>query len=57
VIKVTDGNNLAFLPTNEENHFIDFSTRQLRATEPEDMKIIRRLIDKALELHKEGDRA
>ncbi|MGA9149595.1 MAG: hypothetical protein WBZ36_03375 [Candidatus Nitrosopolaris sp.] len=47
---VTDGNNLAFLPTNEEHHFIDFSTRQLRATEPEDMKIIRRLIDKALEL-------
>jgi hypothetical protein len=47
---VTDGNNLAFLPTNEEHHFTDLSTRQLRATEPEDMKIIRRLIDKALEL-------
>jgi hypothetical protein len=47
---VTDGRNLAFLPTNEEHHFTDFTTRQLCATEPEDMKIIRRLIEKALEL-------
>ena len=47
---VTDGRNLAFLPRNEEHHFTDFSTRQLRRSEPEDMKIIRRLIDKALEL-------
>ena len=29
---VTDGRNLAFLPTNEEHHFTDFSTRQLRAS-------------------------
>jgi hypothetical protein len=48
---VTDGRNLAFLPRNEEHHFADFSTRQLRASEPEDMKIIRRLIEKALELN------
>ncbi|MGC2571771.1 MAG: hypothetical protein WA364_09695 [Candidatus Nitrosopolaris sp.] len=47
---VTDGHNLAYLPTNEEHHFADFSTRQLRASEPEDMKIIRRLVEKALEL-------
>src|SRR5215831_13070716 len=47
---VTDGRNLAYLPANEEHYFTDFSTRQLRASEPEDMKIIRRLIDKALEL-------
>jgi hypothetical protein len=47
---VTDGRNLAYLPTNEEHHFTDFGTRQLRASEPEDMKIIRRLIEKALEL-------
>ncbi|HXX96776.1 MAG TPA: hypothetical protein VEL11_06635 [Candidatus Bathyarchaeia archaeon] len=47
---VTDGHNLAYLPTNEEHHFVDFSTKQLRASEPEDMKIIRRLIEKALEL-------
>ncbi|MGA9148974.1 MAG: hypothetical protein WBZ36_00240 [Candidatus Nitrosopolaris sp.] len=37
-------------PTNEEHHFTDFSTRLLRSTEPEDLKIIRRLIEKALEL-------
>ena len=47
---VTDGRNLAFLPTNEEHRFTDFSTRQLYTSEPEDMKIIRRLIEKALEL-------
>jgi hypothetical protein len=47
---VTDGRNLAYLPTNEEHHFTDFSTRQLRISEQEDMKIIRRLIEKALEL-------
>jgi hypothetical protein len=47
---VTDGRNLAFLPRNEEHHFADFSTRKLRCSEPEDMKIIRRLIEKALEL-------
>ena len=47
---ITDGRNLAYLPAKEEHHFTDFSTRQLRASEPEDMKIIRRLIDKALEL-------
>jgi hypothetical protein len=49
-IIVTDGRNLAFLPTSEEHHFTDFNTRQLRVTEAEDMKIIRRLIEKALEL-------
>jgi hypothetical protein len=47
---VTDGRNLAYLPTNEEHHFTDFTKRQLRASEPEDMKIIRRLIEKALEI-------
>jgi hypothetical protein len=47
---VTDGRNLAYLPTNEEHHFADFTKRQLRVTEPEDMKIIRRLIEKALEI-------
>jgi len=47
---VTDGRNLAYLPANEEHHFTDFSTKQLRCSNPEDMKIIRRLIEKALEL-------
>jgi hypothetical protein len=48
---VTDGRNLAFLPTKEEHPFTDYSTRQLRTSEMEDMKIIRRLIEKALELN------
>jgi hypothetical protein len=47
---VTDGRNLVFLPTNEEHNFTDFTTRRLRASELEDRKIIRRLIEKALEI-------
>ena len=47
---MTDGRNLAFLPTNEEHHFTDFNKRQLRVTDIEDKKIIKRLIEKALEL-------
>jgi hypothetical protein len=47
---VTDGRNLASLPANEEHHFTDFNKRQLWCSEPEDMKIIRRLVEKALEL-------
>jgi hypothetical protein len=47
---VTDGRNLVFLPTNEEHNFTDFLTRELRAADPEDRKIIRRLIEKALEI-------
>ena len=45
---VTDGRNLVFFPTNEEHNFTDFTTRRLQASEPEDRKIIRRLIEKAL---------
>ncbi|MDQ6667553.1 MAG: hypothetical protein M3Y53_04905 [Thermoproteota archaeon] len=47
---VTDGRNLVFLPTNEEHNFTDFLTRELRVADPEDRKIIRRLIEKALEI-------
>jgi hypothetical protein len=47
---VTDGRNLAFLPTNEEHSFADFNIRQLYASEMEDKKIIRRLVEKALEI-------
>jgi hypothetical protein len=47
---VTDGRNLVFFPTNEEHNFTDFTTRQLRASDPEDRKIIKRLIEKALEI-------
>jgi hypothetical protein len=47
---VTDGRNLVFIPTNEEHNFTDFTTRQLRTSDPQDKKIIRRLIEKALEI-------
>ena len=47
---VTDGRNLAFLPTNEQHNFADFNIRQLHVFEMEDKKIIRRLVEKALEI-------
>ena len=47
---ISDGRNLVFLPKNEEHHFTDFSTRNLQIADPEDRKIIRRLIEKALEI-------
>ena len=47
---VTDGRNLVFFPTNEEHNFTDFNTKRLRASDPEDRKIIRRLIERALEI-------
>ena len=47
---VTDGRNLVFFPTNEEHNFTDFNTRRLRASDAEDRKIIKRLIEKALEI-------
>jgi hypothetical protein len=47
---VTDGRNLVFLPTNQEHNFTDFTSRPLRASDPEDKKIIKRIIEKALEI-------
>jgi len=47
---ITDGRNLVFLPTNEEHNFTDFTTRHLQTANPDDRKIIRRLIEKALEI-------
>jgi len=47
---ISDGRNLVFLPTNEEHNFTDFTTRQLQTANPDDRKIIRRLIEKALEI-------
>ena len=49
-LMVTDGRNLVFFPSNEEHNFTDFNTKRLRASDPEDRKIIRRLIEKALEI-------
>ena len=50
MLVVTDGRNLVFFPSNEEHNFTDFNTKRLRASDPEDRKIIRRLIEKALEI-------
>jgi hypothetical protein len=47
---ISDGRNLVFFPANEEHHFTDFTTRNLQTSNPEDRKIIRRLIEKALEI-------
>jgi hypothetical protein len=47
---ISDGRNLVFLPTNEEHHFTDFTTRRLQTCDSEDRKIIRRLIEKAIEI-------
>jgi len=49
-LTVTDGRNLVFFPNNEEHNFTDFSTRELHISDLDDKKIIRRLIEKALEI-------
>jgi hypothetical protein len=49
-LTIIDGRNLVFFPKNEEHNFTDFSTRELHTSDPEDKKIIRRLIEKALEI-------
>jgi hypothetical protein len=50
-LMVADGRNLVFFPTNEDHNFTDFNTRLLRASDTEDRKIVRRLIEKALEIN------
>jgi hypothetical protein len=47
---ISDGRNLVFFPKNEEHHFTDFTTRNLQTSNLEDRKIIRRLVEKALEI-------
>ncbi len=48
---VTDGRNLVFVAPNEQHYFTEFSNRTLRSFEIEDKKIIRRLIEKAVDIH------
>lgn len=48
---VTDGRNLVFMPVNEEHHFSEFNDRQLKVSDPEDRKIIRRLVEKAMDIN------
>jgi hypothetical protein len=48
---VTDGRNLLFMPTNEAHQFTESNERNLKNSDPEDRKIIRRLIEKAIDLN------
>jgi hypothetical protein len=48
--KITDGRNLVFFPSNEEYHFTDIVKRNLQIANLDDRKIIKRLIEKALEI-------
>lgn len=47
---VSDGRNIVFVAPNEQHYFVDFANRTLNVTEPEDRKVIRRLIEKAIDL-------
>jgi hypothetical protein len=47
---VTDGRNLVFTAPNEQHYFVEYENRTLNASDIEDRKIIRRLIEKAIDL-------
>jgi hypothetical protein len=47
---VSDGRNLVFIAPNEQHYFVEFSNRSLNSVEIEDRKIIRRLIEKAVDI-------
>jgi hypothetical protein len=47
---ISDGRNLVFFPTNEEHNFTDFNSRVLQTDNADDIKIIRKLVEKALEI-------
>jgi hypothetical protein len=48
---VSDGRNLVFIAPNEQHYFIEFGNRTLNSGEIEDKKIIRRLIEKAIDIN------
>jgi hypothetical protein len=48
---VTDGRNLVFMPPNQQHNFGEFNNRLLKASDPEDRKIIRRLVEKAIDIN------
>ena len=47
---VSDGRNLVFIAPNEQHYFVEFTIRSLNSGEIEDKKIIRRLIEKAIDI-------
>ena len=48
---VSDGRNLVFIAPNEQHYFVEFTNRTLKSLEIEDKKIIRRLIEKAVDIN------
>jgi hypothetical protein len=48
---VSDGRNLVFIAPNEQHYFVEFTNRTLNSVEIEDKKIIRRLIEKAVDIN------
>ena len=48
---VSDGRNLVFIAPNEQHYFVEFANRTLNSAEIEDKKIIRRLIEKAVDIN------
>jgi hypothetical protein len=48
---VSDGRNLVFIAPNEQHYFVEFTNRTLKSVEIEDKKIIRRLIEKAVDIN------
>lgn len=48
---VSDGRNLVYIAPNEQHYFVEYSKRTLNSGEIEDKKIIRRLIEKAVDIN------
>jgi hypothetical protein len=48
---VSDGRNLVFVAPNEQHYFVEFSNKTLSSADIEDKKIMRRLIEKAIDIN------
>jgi hypothetical protein len=47
---VTDGRNLVFVAPDEQHYFVEFENRSLNVSDIEDRKIVRRLIEKSVDM-------
>lgn len=47
---VTDGRNLVFTTPNEQHYFVEYENRTLNVSDLEDRKILRRLIEKTVDM-------
>lgn len=48
---VSDGRNLVFIAPNEQHYFNEFNNKTLSSADLEDKKVIRRLIEKAIDIN------